>query len=647
MSSSSTRKRLGMALTALAVAFVVLLTQRPKSDDDVVVQLSSISTPVPRSIPFFERSATSAVVVSPQRDAARESGGAVTVVPSLPHPSCIAMSVVTAHVPHPPVAQGSMYQRRTPVPLPLHHEYLREYSHPEFNCFKHGGHYTPGLVRKGATAAHSVSKDAEYLRRVVLHDVYYWNGDVYAIDAAAAVRNDKTVRFAAYFPMIGGNWPQPVVDELTVRHVPAPPWGDHARVVELPTAYFQPPTDYASVYHTTVETILPMFHTLIQDNRTRLSAQGGVSVITSRPRYARYAFKETGCTKRLEQCVETVWGTMMMAVTVAASPEERRQLLSGTSSDVRRIAQAHMSAGNGVPLIYGLRSTDQQLRSAPSSAEYPFVDGVDPTTVLHIRRLLVGNPTHCEPLWGGDPMYAELLAQRHSIRGSDSSQHQVLSSAQRPASIEKAVLLEFNRSYEDCQSTLQAFREFFVEHVVESQNRLQSRSPLIVAQDTPVRIVLTSRKGDWARQLLDEDEIVALLRAHLQSRYAAGSSVRVVKFSGGLKDQLVDQLILMDTTIFIGNHGANLLNSIFLRPNAGVITMSLRNPGFYPFSLYPQWLHVRDLVAEQMCNRRVNKGKCRWNEAHNNDMYLTPGQKELLLKMVDDIVAAQQMSPRR
>lgn len=574
----------------------------------------------------------------------------LVVIPTLPHPSCLGLHAVTQRIPSnapPPKTPSSPKgspkgPRLTPVPLPPAQEYWREYSRPDFNCYKHGGHYDPGLPRRGGP--HDASPEvATHLHRLVLHDVYYWNGEWYQLLRNSEDREETiVVPFAAYFPMVSGNWPQPTVDRITIHKVVRPPWPSGLTPITKRVGYLQPPTDFLSVYHVAVETIFPMFHTL---HESALPV-GEVAVVTSRPRASVYGFKDNGCTLSFEKCMDTVWGAMYLALTVASN-EQARGLLQGSIAPSSLLASCHRNSSNAC--VYGLLREHQQMHhDIPISRTQPFIPHHDDANLLRFESFYVGNPTHCEPLWGGDPHYAEIVAQRHSIRGNtnevgrgDGGNHQLAD--QR--SINSSIPMEtFISSYMSCQGALRAFRTTFVE--LASRLTPVALLPLSISTQTPVHIVLTSRKGDWARQLLDEDELVHMLSNHVAARYPRGSTVRAIKFGGSLAEQLDVQLNIASTTIFIGNHGANLLNSIFLRPNSGLITLSLRNPGFYPFSLFPEWLHVRDLVTEQMCNRRLFKGKCRWMEGNNNDMFLNDAQRRLLLTHVDAIVAEQQQRPR-
>lgn len=596
---------------------------------------------------------------------------------TLPHPSCIAEQFIRQYVKLAPVSLPHKHKtprsstkgpRPTPQPLPPLHEYWREYVRPENHCFKHGGH-SPGMPRSHVDVVTGDVSHGDQYRRLELRNVLSWKGDLYQQADSDETVQFVTHQFASYFPMVGGNWPQPVIDTVTVKLVKnlsslVTTLGAR-RIIER--GYLQPPTDFGSVYHTVVETILPAFQTVREISRASANSRPAVSVLMSRPRTTQYFFKAEGCALSFERCLDTVWGSMYLAVTVGLSnPSLLRSILlhpkniSSVLLNQMTLGPKHDLGESPAAIVYGLRKSEQQLRQYPSSSTHPFQEDVDDVGLL-FGTLYVGNPTHCEPLWGGDPHYAEAVAHRHHLRGTFVSDveadHRLRdASTGKEVSLPTDIKAHFDKSFHSCQTTLWSFRRFLVDHSPpEDLWRSESTSwkrephtPIIAGRRHPVRIVFTSRKGDWARQILNEDDVVEALRAHLKVKYHSESTVTVAKFRGDISSQIwgSGQLDMPHTTVFIGNHGANLLNSIFLRPNAGLITLSLRNPGFYPFSLLPDWLHCRDMVASQMCNRRLNKGKCRWSEGNNNDMQLSDKEIALLLKLVDDVVEQQEVNPR-
>ena len=515
------------------------------------------------------------------------------------HPSCLAEALIRENA----AALG---------------EYWKEYRRREWNCYKHGGHYNPGIDRSPRTA-----------RRLVMRNVVYHNGRFLALRFGdTAGEKNKVFHYSAYFPMVSGNWPQPIVDEFLLEQVNGE---EFLRQYQLSLrvfrfGYFQPPTDFLSVYHTVVETVMPTFHLLADEFGvdTLLAMANGtgthsVQAVSSRPSTTRYKFKQGGCALSAESCLQTVWGSMFL------------QQLGGTNGSV-----------------IGMRRDEPQIRFLHKNRD---VVADAPDLVLFFETFFVGNPTHCEPLWGPDAFFTEALSQEHRIRGARSKVRRLkfTSSSESRRQIALSTVRE-------CSKLLWSFRQF---HILSALQTLKPRSlieskrrsvDLAVSHKDPIHVVFTSRKGDWARQLLNEDLLLEALTKHLREKYPHRRPiVRAVRFSGSLSEQLLspEQLDLTSATLYIGNHGANLLNGLYLRPNAGVVTLSLRNPGFWPTSVFPSWLHWRDIVVEQMCNRRLSKGKCRWMEGNNNDMFLSDQQLTTLLRMVDEIVDAQEFMVRR
>lgn len=585
---------------------------------------------------------------------------------SLPHPSCLAEHHLgkqqsTSQVVHPPSGSDNRWLVG------------KHYAKPEWNCFKHGGH-RPGYRRAGIDG-----KGGDYL---TLENVVYYQGVFFLTSRSALTGADGSkihspLRFSGYFSMVSGNWPQLVTTEFPFseweklpRHIKeaverraardehrGSPGGNtnapnvpessllnqegqsppHSLSV-LNHVYFQPPTDYMSHYHVVVEVVLPAFHRLWKEGfHRRLGKSDPPSsqwpyVITGRPSHTKHGFKKKACALIHERCLDTHWGRMFQAL-------------------------MHQQPGNSsypdLPSIIGLRAQDPQLayvadmtskvrqqllKTATQNGGVGGPPGRSTFPALFIRKLFIGNPTHCEPLWGPDPYYAETAG----------------------ASVKQT------QSFIECQEVLAAFRQFYLSWAYQSptldgadrdRKLLQESkydSPITVRAD-PIEIVWTSREGDWARWVVNEADVVEAMRKHLRSRYPPGnalgyrlgedatrlvkSGVRVLKLQNGtLESQL--RLINQRTTIFIGNHGANLIPSLYLRPNAAVITLSLSHPGFYPFSVFPSWLHWRDMVIEQECNRRLWK-KCKWSDPQNNDMKVSEEQLSRLLRFIDELLVAQ------
>ncbi len=562
---------------------------------------------------------------APKRTAHRERRGGTQMIESLAHPSCLAERYIREKVLH------GFTDRPNAKEL---QEYWSSYAKPGWNCFKHGGHFSPGFSRAAGTP------------RFVIHNAAYLNGEFFALPdednqtAAGDPASRRTLRFGGYFSMVSGDWPQAVTDTLEIRVGISRTALDQTALSarEIPIGYFQPPTDFLSTYHVVAETIFPAFHSLflhrrhhtenadlssLRESPGAVGGGGDIAAVTSRPVYSRYGFKPKSC-REGPGCLQTVWGGMYQAMMVGG--------------------------------VLGLGADEPQFRYLQKASAAPSLARAG--ELLLFGQLIVGNPTHCEPLWGPDPFYAAALGGDHGdLRGSKRRIHDLFSDA-TPAAFR---LNEFLPRYRECQQVLYAFRCFFLGNAAVglSPGEAARVSVPVEYATEAVQIVFTTRKGDWARQLTNEDEIVAAIRSHLpvlaslaakkqrnSRRAETEAKLLVVKFSGNLSEQIFRQLDVTRSTIFVGNHGANLLNSVYLRPNSGMVTLSMRNPGFWPFSVFPSWLHVRDLVIEHVCNRRLFKGKCKWGETHNNDMVATQEQIRSILQFLEEIVEAQVSAPR-
>jgi hypothetical protein len=219
---------------------------------------------------------------------------------------------------------------------------------------------------------------------------------------------------------------------------------------------------------------------------------------------------------------------------------------------------------------------------------------------------------------------------------------------------------------------------------------------------------VSSRDGDWARQLQNEAAIIAALEQYLEQEfYVTGSRngtrgskcpalgsrgeplpmavvanqeteklsrtsacyVHRARFAGPLEEQIrliglsdaenlaasledVNASSRLDSSqqrrpvIFIGGHGANLSPSAFLPPNAGLISLDMSNTGFYPYGIVPPWLHWRRVVVDSVCNPRLRGGCGKKSTANNRDLRASEAQLQEIIAAVGDILRAQQQSPK-
>lgn len=693
-------------------------------------------------------------------------------------------------------------------------------SHRSWTCYKHGGHYTPGVARVGAEGGgfEGTGQLRSYGSHLVLDNVIYVCGTLLswgsvrfsteeedkmpwvdckapAFREAIASATKASFRYGHSFSMIAGNWPQPIFGTIVVYNLKRPivaslvqKSGMYVEGGRQLVGYWQPPTDFASHYHTLVEQVLPAFHTIHQFTRHfaphahDIDPTSGDSalttvVLTSRPMVLPYSMIKVNGTAAASSKmadptpVRLARHTCFAEPTIGPANENPTSTARGVGGEEVTCSDSPLgrlfTSFAGLSGVYGLGSQQNSFRdpehfgvgeSSPPDfpddekrevipkrpKEFPLPplpkiavdDAVDATQerlavpsakdgrVLRLDALLVGNPTHCEPLWGPDPFFAEAIAQDQFIRGvsptlglesteyslknkppqfttsstslgSQTTQlRRVSSSSWLEAALDshapllrlaggeedtvatariKELYEAFMTSFRACQHLHWEFREHTIRLAFNEEHRTGERrdaaataivrpppwvnEPLDVLRDG-VHVVVTSREGDWARQF-NEDAVVSAIEAMFNRRKAltgsmntpyANATIRKVKFtdSRGLRHKLLGptQLDLKTTTILIGNHGANLIPSLYLRPNSGLITLSFDTPGFYPFSVFPSWMHVRDLHIEQACNRRLQKGKCKWSSGNNNDMVATEAQIKRIVEFVEEIVSSQQSAPR-
>lgn len=376
---------------------------------------------------------------------------------------------------------------------------------------------------------------------LTLHNVIWFEGKIYA-----EISTPRKLYYSGHFTMVSGNWPQLVVNEVEVLPLSELPASPMNRTKEADVAYLQPPTDFLSVYHVQVETTLPMWHRLLD----RIISGTPTFAFTSRPKHTRYGFKPQSCHEGAV-CLQTLWGKM------------------------------YTMALGGPSYLVGLEK--------------------DPIS-YRVRSLRVGNPTHCEPLWGPDAWYTN-----------------VTSTSLLPM-------------LPECHNLFSQFKMFYAKAagVIE---------PLMIPigpQDLG-RILFVSRRGAWARHIVNEEELLVQLRA------VYPGLVDVIQFKGNLTEQLVP---LTSTGVMIAGHGAGLFQSIYLRPGAGIVTLSLYYPGFYPLVTIPKGLFWEDVLCDQICNLRLWKGKCKLSQANNNDVKMTPRQMQEALLAVERIRKRQAGRPR-
>lgn len=580
---------------------------------------------------------------------------------------------------------------------------------PRWYCYKHGGYYKPGIQRRillppiprfagqelNATDMSPVTAGTPreplwaeqsithrlFTRiagaqrrgsgapaaptRITLRRVVWLNQRLHSCSVPPGEK--VKLPLAGAYTMVTGNWPQSLYTEVELHGMPQalvlkgvceqPERTDAAvdddastttasflkKCVERQRAdptvrcaalgYHQLPTDFISSYHVVAEVLLDMFSAVtawrsMASAALRSVAAGARSgkatgatsargkglpalepglVLTQRPTYSRHGFKANSCKHGASKCLTTAWARLYRW----AFERALGQPAAGAEAITKRGSFAD-AGGDGREWIVGLAESQQEAARGP----------------VFLGEVVVGYPTQCESLWGPDAAFVDRAAQvgTRLLRAAD--------------------------EYVACQRVHWELRQAALRNAYAAAagagaggggGAPMDDSPVAASASAPVHIFWASRKGDWARYVSNEDAVVAHLRGHVQQKYGAASSVQSLKLNGSLPAQI--RAVHAATSIYVANHGANLLGTLYLRPNAGVVVLNLAAPGFYPFSVFPDWLHTRRMSIKQVCNPRLQPPKCVMSNPNNNDNSVTPEQLEALVAAVDSIVHEQRAHP--
>jgi hypothetical protein len=578
------------------------------------------------------------------------------------HPSCAALALLQKHQ-HAEVsaiARGAQLQPELETP-----QMMAKYAE-RYVCWKHAGMYNPGYDRTirepvlPALTARIVAKPTAtpdglesawpleayvaaskhatatlrlpgapaaahiLFRNVVLHGGrLHWCG--------ASGPGPVSFPLAGALSMVKGVWPQVVAEKSPDLHPVPDAWraalcdaassNGSSHLSLLPPGfapvrdlgYWLPPTDFVSAYHVFVEVVFAMFTALFRSNANRRVSHTPALIVTERPpgsqgqrRPATYV--GSSCHFGADACLGNVWSSLARVVATYgfAAGSSRGPDFASPS-----LLGARLGEDPAEDWIVGLRSPQEEAVRPPQL----------------IRELHVGYPTMCEPLWGPDALFVD----RASMLG-------LRQLANSPAVVA-------------CQRALWAFRRTLVLAAGVGKEDL----PVTPAE--PIRIFIASRAEDWARRVVNEADVASRIEQHVRATYpdrlppGGGPVVQVMSVGGPAERQL--RSVLTGATVFIGNHGANLNNLLYLRPNAGLITLDVMEIGFLPWPMAPHWLHWRRMQIEQACNTRLHGRKCFgrsgykvMRQPNNNDNLVTDAQLEVLLRGLDEIIASQRLEPK-
>jgi hypothetical protein len=467
--------------------------------------------------------------------------------------------------------------------------------------------------------------------------------------------------------------------------------------------YWQAPTDFLSSYHVVVEVALTMLHTVLRelsrfdaDSRNdgggadeatcehassttvlalwsrmverarqrrvnddekrprRCRAALPAVVVTSRPPFASFGFKKGSCKHGASACLGTVWATMY--ATLFSFVAEHGGAATESHAIGSRWCSAHgdswlgvfasnaSAAARGRTVVLGL--DDGEGGRAQGGALQP---------VRYFDELYVGYPTHCEPLWGPDPV---LINTSTLLRAGNGTR--------RGTSMARLAV-------EECDLLLWIARDVLVRAAASALGAPFASADVAVREKTPAPplVLFASRRGDWARDVVNEDEFLSGIDAFIHARFCGTNEdqqpaelhprcractpvpggrrchVRVARFGGPLERQIAT--VLDGATIFVAPHGANILPSLFLPANAALITLDSLPEGFYPYGVCPSWLHWRRVVTDRVCNRRLDAnrgGRCRVRSANNDDLSVSSAQAARVHELIAEVATLQQTAPK-
>eukprot|EP01059_Diplonema_ambulator_P022793 TRINITY_DN38122_c0_g1_i1.p1 TRINITY_DN38122_c0_g1~~TRINITY_DN38122_c0_g1_i1.p1 ORF type:complete len:568 (+),score=127.87 TRINITY_DN38122_c0_g1_i1:217-1704(+) len=226
----------------------------------------------------------------------------VVTIPSAPHPSCAAAEIL----------RGTKYVRKYGM---------------DFPCRRPGGKTWDGAEFK------------------IVHDAVYYKGDVWS------TRGKVAVSWGGTFSYLKGKKQPYMEDTILMKQLPVPV-NESGLVIEV--GYYQPPTDYHSMYHSFVNVLLPMFHATLPFRVNGLESKIALIQPTGKARQEGAVLEQMK--KEKDSCV-------MTTKTKCLNTEHGRML--------------EVLAPAGV-----------------------FME--DSAGMVRINKLIIGAPTTCQPLWMTD-----------------------------------------------------------------------------------------------------------------------------------------------------------------------------------------------------------------------------------------------------
>ena len=352
----------------------------------------------------------------------------------------------------------------------------------------------------------------------LLQNIAVYNGDLYSTDGET-----KVFEWCGHFTAIRGLVFQPVDHHIKITPLPANVTLNESARISL--GVYQPPVDYHTLWHVIVETMMPLFHSVLP---YLVRGEHDFTIIQPPPSAARpYTLfskatrdglidtktENVSCMMSGKRCLETKLGVMM--------------------SQIFAKGRFHME----------------------NNVHY----------AIPVTRMMVGHPSNCMPVFAGDG---------------------VIQAATGHLS-------------EECAKFLWLWRAFWL----KEYNIPWSRPFPVTTPISEIYVLWASRKGDWARDIVNEDAVIGEMRGW-------GVYVDVTKFAMPMKEQYT---LLQKATHFVAPHGAALLNAVMLKPRAVFISIDILSPPFTSLVMEIPWIHRFHFKGDLVCNKKhpTNRnGRC-------------------------------------
>eukprot|EP00754_Rhynchopus_humris_P001876 Rhum_TRINITY_DN11065_c1_g1::Rhum_TRINITY_DN11065_c1_g1_i1::g.42202::m.42202 len=354
----------------------------------------------------------------------------------------------------------------------------------------------------------------------VVRNVVWWNGDLYSADNETKhldfMGQVMTLRLLNFQPSENELVIPPLPSNVTIRR-------DKYQAVGV----YQPLADWATMWHTLSEQMMPMFHAALP------FFLGGQKVAVFQPPPSRKRDWSLGYYRM---------------------PKKVRRKNKGKHSCMNA-GKKCMDTTFGRVLLNNVAKSGFYMDEAYDYA-------------VPVGAMLVGNPGTCIPAWGA----------------------------------EGAVLSSVGMVSPECAKLMFLWRAYFLK---EFDIPYPSPHPLVMPAHQAV-VLWGTRKGAWAREILNEDSVIRLIRER-------NVTVKVATFAQPLSAQYA---LLQQATHMVAPHGATLVHFAMLRPRSRAISIDVTWPPFSGTITEVPWIHRFHFRGTLACNpkdpmnyKRMRKGR--------------------------------------